>query len=155
MSKLALAELLGLALFLSACSHTSTDVVRVAPTVSGLENTTRDGKDYKVRWLQGRSDFEINHDGPVEQAKVGFRVATFKIQRHVWLEQNGKVLPVRETLTKNFWEGGDVLVTNTVTLQPGANSFAIVTDGDSVDVTPGRPIFLLMVGGIEINGVSK
>jgi hypothetical protein len=155
MSKLVLAELLGLALFLSACSHTSTDTVRIAPTVAGQENTTRDGKDHKVRWLQRRSEFEINHDGPPEQAKVSFRVAGLKIERHVWLEHDGKVLPARETVSKSFWEGGDFLVTNTVNLHPGANSFAIVTDGDPVDVTPGRPVFLLMDGGIEINGVSK
>lgn len=138
-------------ILLVGCSVPAPDVVQFAPTVSGEEKTTRAGKDHLVRWLQRRSEFEIQHQGGPERVKIGFRVASYLAQRHVWLEQDGQALPAREVVQKSFWEGGEVLVTNTVTLQAGRNLFAIVTDGDSVDVTPGRPVFLLLDGGIELD----
>jgi hypothetical protein len=120
------------------------------PTIAAQEVTTRDGRDYSVRWLQRRSPFQIQHEGPLHQVKIGFRVATFQAQRQVWLEQDDQALPVRLSVRKSFWERGDVWLANTVTLHTGENRFAIVTDGSSVDVTPGRPVFLLLIDGIRV-----
>jgi len=154
MSKHITIQIIGFAILLVGCSRPGPDVVRFAPTVSGQEATTRGGKDHLVRWLQRRSDFEIEHQGADSQIKVGFRVATYLAERRVWLEQEGQALPTREVVTKSFWENGDVLVSNTVTLKAGTNHFSIVTDGNPVDVTPGRPVFLLLDGGIEVTGAK-
>ena len=145
-----LTQFIGIALLLAGCSRPGPDVVRIAPTVAGQETTTRGGTDHLVRWLQRRSDFEIHHQGAAGKVKVEFRVATYRAERHVWLEQEGQPLPTRELVTKTFWENGDVLISNTVTLKSGINHFSIVTDGNAVDVTPGRPVFLLLVGGIDV-----
>jgi hypothetical protein len=101
--------------------------------------------------LQQRSEFTIQTAGPSRKVKIGFRVASLRAKRNVWLEQGGQALPTRQVVTKSFWEGGDVLIENTATLDPGETHFAIVTDGSPVEVSPGRPVFLLLVGGIDIS----
>jgi hypothetical protein len=159
---LLLIQLVGIVVVFVGCStpHTSNSepaavVPRLGPSFPPAEAHTFAGKNYSVRWLQQRSEFEIHHEGPPRVVKISFRIATFKVARRVWLEHDGAALPAREVGPKNFWEGGDVLIDNTVTLHAGENRFAIVTDGNSVDVTPGRPVFLLLIDGIEVTSASK
>lgn len=149
-------QLIGFALLLVGCSsHPTSDVVRISPTVPGQEKTTYAGKDHLVRWLmRRRSDFQIQHEGGTSQVKLSFRVATYLVERRVWLEQEGRPLPSREVVKKALWENGAVLVTNTVTLKNGTNNFSIATDGDAVDVTPGRPVYLLLDGDIELSPIK-
>uniref|UniRef100_Q02BE3 DUF8201 domain-containing protein n=1 Tax=Solibacter usitatus (strain Ellin6076) TaxID=234267 RepID=Q02BE3_SOLUE len=136
-------------------SPPESDLPQMAPTVSGAESTTQRGLEYSVRWLQQRTEFKIQHEGAPRPVKVSFRVATYQAERQVWLEHDGQALPVRQSVRKSFWDGGDVSVANTVTLHTGENRFTIVTDGSAVDVTPGRPVFLLLVGGIDVADSSR
>jgi hypothetical protein len=140
-------------LFLSGCGQPepSAPIVQFSPFVWGEEPTTRDGKDYRVRWLQQRSEFTIQNGRTPRTVKIGLRVATLRTPRNVGLEQAGQVLPIRQTVHKSFWEGGDVLIENTATLRSGKNPFAIVADGSPDELSPGRLIFLLLVGGIEVS----
>ena len=140
-------------LFLSGCGHPepSAPIVQFSPSVWAEEPTTRDGKDYRVRWLQQRSEFTIQSGTTPRTVKIRFRVATLRTPRNVALEQAGQVLPVRQTVQKSFWEGGDVLIENTATLHSGNNPFAITADGSPDELSPGRLISLLLVGGIEVS----
>jgi hypothetical protein len=126
-------------------------IVQLSPSVWGEEPTTRDGKDYRVRWLQQRSEFTIQNGRTPRTVKIGFRVATLRTPRNVWLEQAGQALPVRQAVQKSFWDGGDVLIENTATLRSGENPFAIVADRSPDELSPGRMVFLLLVGGIELS----
>jgi hypothetical protein len=144
-------------LFLSGCGQPQPQpeplaaVAQFSPSVWGEEPTTRDGKEYRVRWLQQRSEFTIQNGTTPRTVKIGFRVATLRTPRNVWLEQSGQPLPVRQTVQKSFWEGGDVLIQNTAALTKGKNSFAIVADGSPDELSPGRLVFLLLIGGIEVS----
>ena len=154
MSRFVATELILLTLVLAGCSRPAPDVVRFAPTVAGQEKTTVAGRDHMVRWVQNRTDFTIDHQGSPRRVKLSFRVASHQAERHVWLEQDGNALPTRESVSRDFWEGGDVWVSNIVTLHEGQNHFTIVADGQPVDVTPGRPVVLLLIDDVMLENQS-
>lgn len=51
---------------------------------------------------------------------------------------------------QGFGEFGEGTVEAEVTLRPDLNWFPIVADGPPVDISPGRLVYLLLVGPVEV-----
>jgi hypothetical protein len=115
------------------------------------EPATRGEQQYSVRWLIApASAFRVDQGETARRARVRFTVATHGAERMVGLEQDGRPVGERVAVRQGFWEFGEVTVEVEVTLRPGLNWFSIVADGPPVDISPGRPVYLLLVGPVEV-----
>ncbi|MCL4844641.1 MAG: hypothetical protein KJZ79_22515 [Bryobacteraceae bacterium] len=116
------------------------------------EPAERRGHSFSVRWLLQRvSTFRVDHGEGERRARVRFTVATHGAERMVGLEQDGRPVGERVAVRQGFWEFGEVTVEAEVTLRPGFNWFSIATDGPAVEISPGRPVYLLLVGPVEVS----
>jgi hypothetical protein len=119
------------------------------------EPAERRGHSYSVRWLFApASTFRVDHGEGDSRARVRFTVATHGAERMVGLEQDGRPVGERVAVRQGFWEFGEVTVEAEVTLRPGFNWFSIAADGPAVDISPGRPVYLLLVGPVEVSYID-
>lgn len=111
----------------------------------GVETSAWAGKNYRVRWLQRISDFEIHNPGPLADATVSMQLGTFGKPHTARLEVNGAMAREAPRITQVFWSQGPQRVSFHVRLKPGVNSCRLFSL-DSPDALPdGRQVCFLLV----------
>jgi hypothetical protein len=111
----------------------------------GVETSAWAGKNYRVRWLQRISDFEIHNPGPLADATVSMQLGTFGKPHTARLEVNGAMAREAPRITQVFCSQGPQRVSFHVRLKPGVNSCRLFSL-DSPDALPdGRQVCFLLV----------
>lgn len=120
------------------------------PAVWASEVSTFNGRQYKVRWLQRSTEFQISNSGPEQDAMIQLDLATFGGPHTARLEVNGVGAPETHSVNRVFWEQGPETASYRIHMRSGTNAVQLLSPEPPAVLPGGRQVSFLLVGDIRI-----